>query len=51
MGKYGKGAVEYGKNHTDLGKVPPPAVLTLVVASGGKISPAPGGATRASQYT
>ena len=48
MGKHGKGAVRYGKNHTDLGEVPPPAVLTLVVTSGGKISPAPGGATRSS---
>ena len=44
MGKHGKGAVECGKNHTDLGEVPPPAVLTPHVASGGKISPAPDGA-------
>ena len=48
MGKHGKGAVEYGENHTDLGEVPPLAVLTLVVTSGGKISPTPGGATRTS---
>ena len=30
MGKHGKGAVECGKNHTDLGEVAPPAVLTLM---------------------
>ena len=27
MGKHGIGAVECGKNHTDLGEAPPPAVL------------------------
>ena len=27
MGKHGRGAVECGKNHTDLGEAPPPAVL------------------------
>ena len=45
MGKHGKGAVEPRENHTDLGEIPPPAVLTLFVTSGGKMSPAPGGAT------
>ena len=27
MGKHGRGAVECGKNPTDLGEAPPPAVL------------------------
>ena len=50
MGKHGKGAVECGKNHTDLGEAPPPAVLTLFVTSGGNKNPAPGGATCSREY-
>ena len=27
MGKHGRGAVECGENHTNLGEAPPPAVF------------------------
>ena len=43
MGKHGRGAVECGKNPTDLGG-PTSCCTCSQVASGGKISPAPDGA-------
>ena len=45
MEKYGKKQSSCGKNHTDVGEFPPTAVLALFAASGGKIGPAPVGAT------
>ena len=44
-GKRSKELSSCGKNHADLGEFPPSAVLALFVASGGKLSPAPVGAT------